>query len=213
MLVFAAVCMAVLGAVYILGRERNKRKVLAFKALATLVADIIVIRYALEAGTFISWCFALGIFLYACADVLLELKFIAGIICFGAGHICLIVGMISDTLPGWVTVLVLMVQYGIALLIFRPCLKRLKKLRAPALIYVGLLCVMSAMTFTLAFAENAFAGWMRAAGSLCFVVSDGIIGWNFVHRKRSKWSGTVLMILYYLAVYLLAAAFFWVPGI
>lgn len=209
MLVVAALLMIVLGAVYIAGRERNKKKVLVFKAAATFAADMLAVSYALETGTFLSMCAAVGIFLYACADVLLEIKFMAGVVCFGAGHLCLIAGMTACVGAGWVTAAVFAAEYGIAFLIFRPYLKRLKRLRVPALVYVGFLCGMSAMTFTAALAEHTYADWMRAAGSICFLISDGIIGWNFVHRRRSKLSGTVLMILYYFAVYLLAAAFYY----
>ena len=46
MLVVALVLMVALSAVYIAGRERNKKKVLAFKALATLVADFLALGLA-----------------------------------------------------------------------------------------------------------------------------------------------------------------------
>ena len=38
LLIITAVLMMVLGSIYVAGRERNKRKVLAFKAAATLAA-------------------------------------------------------------------------------------------------------------------------------------------------------------------------------
>lgn len=208
MLILTAIGMAVLGAVYITGRERKKKKVLVFKAVATLLADVPAVCYALETGTVPAWCFAAGIFLYACADVLLEVKFMSGVVCFGAGHFCLIAGMLGYVKPQIVTALVLAAEYGAAYRIFRPYLKRLKKLKLPAIIYTGFLCGMSAMIFTAAAAEQGAAAWIRAAGSICFLVSDGMIGWNFVHRRRTRLSGTVLMILYYLAVYLLGAAFY-----
>ena len=37
--IVTAVLMLLLGSVYVAGRERNKRKVLAFKAAATMMAD------------------------------------------------------------------------------------------------------------------------------------------------------------------------------
>lgn len=208
MLIVAAVLMTVLGMIYIAGRERNKKKVLVFKAMATLVADLLAVANALETGAFPAWCFAVGIFLYACADILLEIKFMAGVICFGAGHICLIAGLLGYTAPDWITGVVWVLECTVAFVIFRPYLKRLKKLKVPVCIYTMILCGMSAMNVTLAFAEPDFGTGLRAVGSICFLISDGIIGWNFVHHRRSRSSGAVLMILYYLAVYLLAAAFY-----
>ena len=203
-LIIAAVLMAVLGAVYIKGRERHKKKVLAFKAAATLVADVLAVIAAIHEGTFAAWCVAVGIFLYACADILLEIKFIWGIICFGMGHFWVIAGIGMEGASGFVTMLVFVLLYGSALGIFYHDFGKLKQLKIPGLIYAALLCTMCASTFGAAFANGTVWNWARAAGGLCFVVSDGIIAKNFVKRSRSRLSGVVLMILYYTAVFLLA---------
>ena len=76
LLIITAVLMMVLGSIYVAGRERNKRKVLAFKAAATLAADMLAVIAALQEKTVSAWFVAVGIFLYACADILLEIKFI-----------------------------------------------------------------------------------------------------------------------------------------
>lgn len=205
-LVFAAVLMAGLGAVYIVGRERNKKKVLAFKAAATLVADVLAVIAAYQEETVAAGCIAGGIFLYACADVLLEIKFIWGIFCFGIGHLWVIAGIGMEDISGITVVVVFGMLYGLALYIFRSYLAKLKQLKIPGLVYAALLCLMSASAFGAAVACGTGWSWARAAGSLCFVISDGIIAWNFVRRSRTRLSGTVLMILYYTAVYLIGAA-------
>lgn len=206
LLIITAVLMMVLGSIYVAGRERNKRKVLAFKAAATLAADMLAVIAALQEKTVSAWFVAVGIFLYACADILLEIKFIWGILCFGVGHVWMIAGIGLQGISAGASVLIFVLLYGIAFFIFRPYFGRLKQLKMPGLIYAALLCMMSAAAWGAAITAGTMWSWARAVGSLCFVISDGIIGWTFIHRSRTRCSGAILMILYYLAVYLLGAA-------
>lgn len=206
LLIMTAVLMMVLGSIYVAGRERNKRKVLAFKAAATLAADMLAVIAALQEKTVSAWFVAVGIFLYACADILLEIKFIWGILCFGVGHVWMITGIGLQGISAGASVLIFVLLYGIAFFVFRPYLGRLKQLKMPGLIYAALLCMMSAAAWGAAITAGTMWSWARAVGSLCFVISDGIIGWTFIHRSRTRCSGAILMILYYLAVYLLGAA-------
>ena len=206
LLIITAVLMMVLGSIYVAGRERNKRKVLAFKAAATLAADMLAVIAALQEKTVSVWFVAVGIFLYACADILLEIKFIWGILCFGVGHVWMIAGIGLQGLSAGASVLIFVLLYGIAFFVFRPYFGRLKQLKMPGLIYAALLCMMSAAAWGAAITAGTMWSWARAVGSLCFVISDGIIGWTFIHRSRTRCSGAILMILYYLAVYLLGAA-------
>lgn len=206
LLIITAVLMMVLGSIYVAGRERNKRKVLAFKAAATLAADMLAVIVALQEKTVSVWFVAVGIFLYACADILLEIKFIWGILCFGVGHVWMIAGIGLQGIFAGASVLIFILLYGIAFFVFRPYFGRLKQLKMPGLIYAALLCMMSAAAWGAAITAGTMWSWARAVGSLCFVISDGIIGWTFIHRSRTRCSGAILMILYYLAVYLLGAA-------
>ena len=206
LLIMTAVLMMVLGSIYVAGRERNKRKVLAFKAAATLAADMLAVIAALQEKTVSAWFVAVGIFLYACADILLEIKFIWGILCFGVGHVWMIAGIGLQGISAGASVLIFVLLYGIAFFVFRPYFGRLKQLKMPGLIYAALLCMMSAAAWGAAITAGTMWSWARAVGSLCFVISDGIIGWTFIHRSGTRCSGAILMILYYLAVYLLGAA-------
>lgn len=206
LLIITAVLMMVLGSIYVAGRERNKRKVLAFKAAATLAADMLAVIAALQEKTVSAWFVAVGIFLYACADILLEIKFIWGILCFGVGHVWMIAGIGLQGISAGASVLIFVLLYGIAFFVFRPYFGRLKQLKMPGLIYAALLCMMSAAAWGAAITAGTMWSWARAVGSLCFVISDGIIGWTFIRRSRTRCSGAILMILYYLAVYLLGAA-------
>lgn len=208
MLVIALVLMVALSTVYIVGRDRNKRKVLIFKALATLVADFLALHYALSSGSFLAWGVAAGIFFYACADVALEIKFLYGMLLFAAGHVCLIVGMLTVTKIGVVTILAFILFACVAAWLFRRYLPKMKRLLPVALSYAGILCLMSSMAVSMAVEHFTAGTLLRAVGSVCFAISDGIIGWNFLRRKRTKSSGVLLLSLYYIALYLLAAGLY-----
>lgn len=199
------ILMAALSIVYMLGRERNKKKVLVFKALATLAADFMALWAAACFHEPLAWWFAAGIFLYACADVALEFKFLYGMGLFAAGHICLIAGMICARRPTWLTAAVFGALVGLAAWLFRRYLPNMRRLLPVSVCYVSILCLMSAMAVTIAAAQPTAGTLARAVGSLCFVVSDCITGWNYLRRKRTQSSSVILLSFYYLALYLLAA--------
>lgn len=200
--------MAALSVVYIVGRERNKKKVLVFKALATLAADFLALWAAVQSGSALAWLFAVGIFFYACADVALEIKFLYGMFLFAAGHICLIIGMLTIQKVTLLTVVVFAAMVGAAASLFRHYLPKMRRLLPVSLFYVTLLCLMSSMAVTMAFGNLSAATAARAVGSVCFVISDGITGWNYLRRKRTQSSSVLLLSLYYLALYLLSAGLF-----
>lgn len=202
-IIVAAILMTLLGTIYVVGKKTNKKKVLGFKAAATLVADGLALLGALQQQTFASWCIVIGIFLYACADILLELKFIYGVACFGLAHLWVIAGISRKGVTPVVVLLVFLLLFAIALSLFKPYLARLKQLKVPGLIYTAILCTMSATMFGVLWAGRTWWDLIRAFGSICFVTSDAIIGWNFVNRSKSRTSDIILMILYYLAVYLI----------
>lgn len=208
MLIVALVLMVALSTVYIAGRERNKKKVLVFKALATLVADFLAIGFAWQSGRALAWWFAVGIFFYACADVALEIKFLYGMSLFAAGHVCLIAGMLPEEKIGVDTVAAFLLLAGAGAWLFRRYLPKMRRLMPVALSYVGVLCLMSSMTVSMAIRNFCAGTVLRAVGSVCFLISDGIIGWNYLRRKRTKSSGVLLLTLYYVALYLLAAGLY-----
>lgn len=208
MLIITLFLMAALSVVYMIGRERNKKKVLVFKALATLVADFMALWAALHSGSALAWWFAAGIFFYACADVALEIKFLYGMFLFALGHISLIVGLLTVQKVTLLTVTVFLVFIGAAAWLFRRYLPKMRRLLPVSLFYVTLLCLMSSLTVTMAAERLSAATAARAIGSICFVISDGITGWNYLRRKRTQSSSVLLLSLYYLALYLLAAGFF-----
>lgn len=208
MLILAAVVMGISAYIYSIKKEKQKKRGLAYKAFATLIGFALMASAAVHARTWQMFFLSLGILLYACADVALEINFQTGLICFGMGHISMIIGMCKIVRPRMITAVLLAGMYFVLYCVFRKYFRRLRKLKIPALIYVFFLCSMSAMMLTLAvyFKDAVYAA--GAAGSICFVISDAMIGWRTVRGKTTRQFGNMILLLYYAAVYLLSAAFY-----
>ncbi len=93
-----------------------------------------------------------------------------------------------------------------------------KKLFRPLIAYIIVLGVMASLAVTAGVcicipgtdgaggteAGVMSAGMITAAGGICFVVSDLLLGRNRLGRRRSSICGALVLILYYTAVYLFA---------
>ena len=112
MLGTAAIFMTVFGLVYFFWKESGSRKPLIFKALATFMPVLLALSAAVSSQTPLAWWTFAGIVCYMAADILLEIWFLAGVASFGAGHICLITGILLEG-RGWRSAVILFViLYG-----------------------------------------------------------------------------------------------------
>lgn len=225
----AAVCTAVLGTYYIRLKKREKTKALACKALATFMPALLLLRAfpSVEQGTvpvsLFSWTLAALVF-YIAADVLLECRFVLGAVIFTAGHLCMIAGFLTggelsgtrgSTGPGrteWVGCILLTALFvGAACFAVRRHIPHLKgkRLLLPAIAYVAVLSVMASLGVIAGLQEGNCDGLFSALGGVAFVVSDILLGMNRLGRKRSRARGAAVLILYYLAVYLLSMRVWW----
>ena len=103
------------------------------------------------------------------------------------------------------TAVVFLILYGGMFLIVRKYLKDLGNLLLPGFFYAALLCLMAAMTVSLGMETQSLPAILTALGGVCFVVSDTILGWSHLSGNRRRRYSAVLLVLYYTAVYLLAA--------
>lgn len=209
MLGTAAIFMTVFGLVYFFWKDSGSRKPLIFKALATFMPYCW--RFLLpclppDSSGLVDFA---GIVCYMAADVLLEIWFLAGVASFGAGHICLITGILLDG-RGWRSAVIsFVILYGFMFLILRPHLDRLeRRLLVPGFVYAALLCIMAAMMASWGIHAGSIQGIIGGAGGIFFVISDTILGWSHLSGKRTRWHSAVLLTLYYLAVYFLAVSLY-----
>lgn len=227
----AAAVMAALGAYYFLRKKTDRKRALLCKALATAVPGVLLTGFlllgqsdspqgisAVSFGWTAGWTLA-AILCYMAADVLLECKFVAGAVCFSAGHICMSASFLVEGIPGadrsWVWVLctagLAAVFVVCACVVFRRYFSHLrkKKLFVPAVLYIVILSVMAALAVTAGICSGSMEqfsmeGLIPAAGGVSFVISDILLGLNRLGKKRSVPRGAAVLILYYLSVYLFA---------
>lgn len=225
----AAVCTAVLGTIYVSLKKKDKPKALTCKALATFMPTLLLLRAIPSVGQgeipalLFGWTLAALAF-YIAADVLLECRFVLGALTFSAGHLCMIAGFLAGgelsgtrgpTGPGrteWVGCILLTALFvGAACFAVRRHIPHLKgkRLLLPAIAYVAVLSVMASLGVIAGLQEGNCDGLFSALGGVAFVVSDILLGMNRLGRKRSRARGAAVLILYYLAVYLLSMRVWW----
>ena len=215
----AAVCTVVLGTFYIRLKKREKIKALARKALATFMPALLLLRAvpSVEQGaipvSLFSWTLAALVF-YIAADVLLECRFVLGAVIFSAGHLCMIIGFLTGgEVSGGSAGIILLTAFFVVAACFAvrrhiPHLKG-KRLLLPAIAYVAVLSVMASLGVIAGLQTGNCIGMFSALGGVAFVVSDILLGMNRLGRKRSRARGAAVLILYYLAVYLLSMRVWW----
>lgn len=219
MIAAATVCTVVLGTFYIRLKKREKTKALACKALATFMPALLLLRAvpSVEQGaipvSLFSWTLAALVF-YIAADVLLECRFVLGAVIFSAGHLCMIIGFLTGgEVSGGSAGIILLTAFFVVAACFAvrrhiPHLKG-KRLLLPAIAYVAVLSVMASLGVIAGLQTGNCIGMFSALGGVAFVVSDILLGMNRLGRKRSRARGAAVLILYYLAVYLLSMRVWW----
>lgn len=202
--VAAAGCMAVFGTIYGRFKGKKENKELIFKALATSMSVILALESALSTGGSHKWWVVLGLVLCMAADVLLELKFLCGVVTFGCAHICLAAALVQAVEIRSYTIFLTAGMYLVFLAAFAKCLPSLGGLKIPAVVYPVLLCGMAALAVTYAIQNQSFHAVTFAAGGISFVVSDFILARRYLMEKKERWYGIAVLIFYYSAVYLIA---------
>lgn len=205
LLIITAVLMCISGAAYVYFREKAGNRSLAFKALATSMA----VLAGLCAGGKCSVSgsvMTLGLVFCMIADVILELDFKKGMAVFGGAHICFLFAYYMITAPAWYTIVCAVLIYSIILWFFRKDINKLEELKAASFAYMAVLALMASYAATVWIRSGTFIGAMLLTGAASFVISDCIIAWRRVNRRKSLISGSLVLILYYGAVYLFGAA-------
>ena len=144
-----------------------------------------------------------GIVACALGDALLELHFVSGICAFGLGHVLLIAWMMSISGGiSWISVLIWLLAYLGALVMFREDLRSVQGSKAPFLLYPIVLMAMASIAALLPWRIGTQATTI-ALGGILFTVSDIMVA-KGVFGKLSPAMDKLALALYYLAVYALA---------
>lgn len=143
-------------------------------------------------------------------DFLIEYKLLAGGTAFGIAHIVLVLYALFQIPLTAPTVLLWVVGIVIMLLIFHKEIPQMGEYFIPFLAYVAILVGDVVTAAMLAFYDSAYTPY--ALGLLCFVASDTILGkrqFGHDHPALPK----ILMALYYMALYLIAASLWFTSDI
>lgn len=202
--VTAAILAAVFGSVYGSRDEKAGKRILVFKALATMCAAAPALWAAWFNGGRYLWTLAIGLLLCMAADVLLEIWFLSGVIVFGGAHVCLISAWFPMVVVRNYTIMFGAVIYLIFFIAFHKWLPRLGHLKIPGIIYPALLGSMAALAFTFGVQSQNFHAITAAVGAGLFVVSDFILAYRALEQKKERIFRTAVLVCYFSAIYFIA---------
>ena len=192
--------MTATGISYQVGGERKWYKrpwLLAFKGATTAFAGLLALYAHARTGQDYALVMALGIFLCALADVLLEIRFLAGMGCFALGHVAYIVSFWMRRPPQTPS---LILFAALALFVFVMVLRLHNKVAFSILPHALYALPISGMA-ALALSQSVPV----FIGAMLFVISDAIIARRLVFPEKDPWDRACIL-LYYSAQFILAAS-------
>lgn len=200
----AAILTILFGTIYGRRDAKSGKKILIFKALATMCAASPALWAAWNKGGRYLWMLAAGLLLCMTADVLLEIWFLSGVIVFGCAHICLISAWLPLVDVRYYTIILGTAMYLVFFIAFHKWIARLGHLKIPGIIYPALLGSMAALAVTFGIQKQDFHSVTAAAGAGLFVVSDFILAYRTLEQKKDMIFKTAVLVCYFGAVYFIA---------
>ena len=179
--------------------KRNKALELFYKGGATLVCALLA-GYGYFADPRPGYLLlTLGLFVCVAADVLIDLYFLPGTLCFGLGHMAYCAGYVLLNRPGTPSLLLFIACAAAALLLY-PALKKLSGSQSPLpyLLYTVLIGAM----LSLALPQRP----VLLLGAALFVMSDGLLLVRIIRKIPSKAYDYLCLGVYFLAQFLIAVS-------
>lgn len=190
--------MVVLGLSYQLSRQRGwygRRMTLAFKGMTTLTAAMLALYVFFLTGELFALVLAAGLMLCAIADVVLEMRFHAGMALFASGHLAYMLSFFLRRTPGLLSLAVFLVTAGAAALLARSFRGKTGFNVMPYLAYA--LVIIAMLSLALSQPPLTFLG------AALFAVSDALIARRLIKPEARSFDRTSIT-LYYSGQYLLA---------
>lgn len=200
-----AVCLILMTVFYLLyegnkfSRHYTRRTAVTFKGSATLCAFLLAALGAARTGVSSDWCLTGGLLLCAAADVVLDLRFVAGMGVFSLGHAAYCAAYILKSPP---VTLNFLLMAGLMTFVTLGALKFKKRLGAravPFTLYALVLCVMLSLAAT--------QKPVLAVGALFFVISDATLAKNLLLGATRR-QDYLSLGCYYLGQFLIAASIY-----
>lgn len=191
---------------FILRREKLFRQSLIAKCAGTFLAVTsagiaLSIRGVNPLGQPVFWFFLLCMV----ADALLELNFVLGMLVFGCAHVCLIVQMTAELPWSWQWSLGVWAAAMVAgVFLFRRELPSMGLQAVPCCLYVAVLSGSLAVALPLPVVSGNMGYLPLALGLLFFFISDMMVAKDELRSLSGRYQKPI-MLLYWLALYLIAA--------
>ncbi|MDR2608034.1 MAG: lysoplasmalogenase [Treponema sp.] len=195
-IIFGAV--SVLHLVSILLNRRHLRSI-----SKVCLIPVLVVIYSTAAGVFQATALLALIFGWGGDTLLLNGKhlrfFLLGLSSFLAGHLCYAATMLirAGRIEGLVLVLSVIAAFPLVYLVYR-IIKPSKVMKIPVLVYEAVIVLMSISCLQLFAARRDTAAALIFGGSLFFLFSDALLGYDRF-RKKLKYGNFLVMLSYIIA--------------
>lgn len=208
MLLGAAVLMLIMGSLYSIQPKKKRLRALLLKGGTTCIAFLLALYGAIQTGKPAVWLICIATFCCMTADVLLELNFTLGAAVFGAGHLFYMaayLGQVKIT-PLWG---VLIVAFTAGMYLCHCRKSPIREAGLPAFLYGVVLSAMTATALLRALQNQDSGSLLTAVGAVFFFASDNLLIGRLRTQNQSVVLDRLILVLYYAAVYLIAAGSLW----
>lgn len=182
---------------------------LFLKAACTSVGVMLSLWAVLKKADVFSILVFCALLLCMAADVILELRFVIGMLVFLCGHLFLIAALLQFAQPQWVSLLLWLLLYSGTVLLFRKYIPQLGSRFLPFMVYPVILLGMLSLALPLPFMLHNTGSWLFAAGAFLFSCSDLLLAHNIITENHQRWRSHLVMYWYEPAIFLLALSVFY----
>jgi len=196
-------------------RGKDTPRCLTKALLTPLLAVSFLLLWSALSTAPMPWLVLLGIIAGCAGDISLfdhhhRIGVPLGLVFFSAGHVLYLLQLLRLTpAPAWWLIVAAVVVYGAgAAVTYKKLLPYLPKLmRIPALLYMLMLCVLSAAAAIAALTVFHVGAFVLLAGTLAFLLSDTVLSFE-MFRGETTCRHLKVMIPYIAAQILISAGFF-----
>ena len=196
--IIAFIAMAYLGSKYKISEKKKslpKNQITLLKGGATICAALLALFAAFTGGGAYAYTIAIGLFICAIADMVLETHFIPGMGVFALGHVAYIVAFFQKGGLNLYSIIIYALMVVATYFVAKSLKEKTKENIAPYVGYAHIILLMLAISIFV----NPFA----FVGALLFAVSDSMIAYRLFFGP-AKFNDYLCITLYYLGQYLLA---------
>lgn len=200
--IIALIAMTFLGSRYkIAERDKSlpKNHITLLKGGATACAALLALFAAFTGGGAYAYTIAIGLFICAIADMVLETHFVPGMGVFALGHVAYIVAFLQKGALNLYSIIIYAVMVVVTYFVSKSLKNKTKENIAPYVGYANIILLMLALSI--------FVNPLAFIGALFFAVSDSMIAYRLVFGP-AKFNDYLCITLYYLGQYLIALSAF-----